>query len=111
MLVQIASDVLYAVPISLANMLAVLVSALLSVLLVSFFRGESTVFKNLYQVIIFVTGTLTPILGIVAGIGILLRAQRKGEEAQRELLLLFTLVFFALSYYGLVRIPEFTIGS
>jgi hypothetical protein len=78
----------------------------------SLFRGEITVFTNLYQVIIFLSGTLNPILGILGGIAILLRAQRRREEDQRELAVLFTLVFFAIAYYyGLVRIPEFTVAS
>ena len=50
---------------SLPNMLAVLVAALASVVAVSFFRGEATIFTPIYQVIIFITGTLSPILGLV----------------------------------------------
>jgi hypothetical protein len=73
MLVQIIEGALAVLPNAVDNMLAVLVAVLLSVLAVSFFRGETTVFTNLYQVIIFLTGTLNPILGLVGGIAILLR--------------------------------------
>jgi uncharacterized membrane protein SirB2 len=112
MLAELISGALAVLPTVVPNCLAVLGAALLSVIAVSFFRGETTVFTNLYQVIIFVTGTLNPILGILGGIGILLRAQRRREEDQRELAVLFTLVFFAIAYYyGLVRIPEFTVAS
>jgi hypothetical protein len=112
MLVQFIEGALYALPVSLANMLAVLAAALLSVLAVSFFRGETTVFKSLYLVIIFVTGTFNPLLGILGGASTVLLAQRSRSEDQRELAVLFTLVFFAIAYYyGLVRIPEFTVAS
>jgi hypothetical protein len=111
-LLQIIAHALAALPTVVPNMLAVLVAAFLSVVAVSFFRGETTLFTNLYQVIIFVTGTLNPILGVVGGIAILLRAQRNREEDQRELAVLFTLVFFAIAYYfDLVRIPAFTIAG
>jgi hypothetical protein len=112
MLVQIIEGALHALPIALANMLAVLVSALLSVLAVSFFRGEKTIFTNAYVVLIFVGGTLNPVLGIVGGIAILLMAQRRREWDQRELAVLFTLVYFALAYYfKLVGIPQVTLAG
>jgi hypothetical protein len=51
-------------------------------------------------------------LGLIGGIAIVIRAQRRREWDQRELGVLFTLVFFAIAYYyGLVGIPEFTIAS
>ena len=81
-------------------------------LAVSFFRGEVTTFRSVYLLIIFLTGTFNPILGILGGTSTLLVAQRKREEDQRELAVLFTLVFFAIAYYyGLVRIPEITVAS
>jgi hypothetical protein len=90
----------------LPNMLAVLAAALTSVLVVSFFRGETTVFTNFYLVIIFATGTLNPILGVVGGSASLVMAQRKREWDQRELALLYTLVFFALALWvGLIKNP------
>jgi uncharacterized membrane protein YhaH (DUF805 family) len=96
----------------LPNMLAVLVAALASVVAVSFFRGETTVFTTTYQVIIFVTAVLYPLLVLVGGIAIVARAHRNRQWAQRELGTLFTLLYFAIaSYYGLVRIPEFTVVS
>jgi hypothetical protein len=112
-LAEIAGHALQSLPSLLVNMLCVLSSSLASVVAVSFFRGETTLFTTPSQLIIFVTGTLSPILGILGGIAIVLKAQRKGEfDQQRELAVLFTLVLFAMSsYYGLVRIPEFTLVS
>jgi hypothetical protein len=111
-LAEIAGHALQSLPSLLANMLAVLVAALASVVAVSFFRGETIVFTTPSQLIIFITGTLNPILGLAGGIALVARAQRKGEFDQRELAVLFTLVLFAISfYYGLVRIPEFTLVS
>jgi hypothetical protein len=96
----------------LPSMASVLVAALASCVLVSFFRGETTLFTTTYQVIIFVTAVLNPILVLVAGIAIVLMAHRRQEWAQRELATLFTLLFFAIAYYyELVRIPEFTVVS
>jgi hypothetical protein len=112
MLVDVIQGVLAGLLNAVPNMLAVLAASLLAVLAVSFFRGEATVFTNLYQVIIFVTGTLSPLLGIAGGIAIVIRAQRRREWAQRELGVLFTLVFFAIAYYyELFDIPQFTIVS
>jgi hypothetical protein len=109
-LAEIAGGVLQVLPSLLANMLAVLVAALASVVAVSFFRGETTLFTTPSQLIIFGAGTLNPILGILGGIAIVLKAQRKGEFDQRELAVLFTLVLFAIAYYyGLVQIPQITV--
>ena len=93
---------------SLPNMLAVLVAALVSVVAVSFFRAETTVFTTPYQVIIFVTGTLSPILGLLGGVGIVLRAHRRQEFEQRELATLFTLLFFAFAYF--IRLSPYVSG-
>jgi hypothetical protein len=112
MLAQFIGGVLQALPSALGNMLAVLVSALLSCLAISFFRGETTVFTKAAQVALFALGTINPILGLAGGIAIVVRAHRKQDWAQRELGTLFTLVFFALAYsYGLVQIPEFTVAG
>jgi hypothetical protein len=109
---QILEGALQILPSLLANMAAVLVAAVLSVVAVSFFQGKTTVFTTPSQLLIFITGTLNPILGLAGGIVLVARAQRKGEFDQRELAVLFSLVFFAIAYYyGLVRIPEFTIVS
>ena len=94
-LAQILEHALQVLP----NMLAVLVAALASVVAVSFFRGETTVFTKTYQLIIFITGTLSPILGLAGGIAIVLRAHRKQEWDQRELAVLFTLLLFATAYF------------
>ena len=59
-LVQILASALAALPSALGNMVAVLCAALVSVVAVSFFRGERTDFKTLYLVIIFLTGTFNP---------------------------------------------------
>lgn len=80
----------------LPNMLAVLGAAVASTLVVSFLRGETTVFKNLYLVTIFVTGALNPILGIVGGSASVLVAHLKREWDQRELALLFTLLLLGI---------------
>jgi cbb3-type cytochrome oxidase subunit 3 len=93
---------------SLPNMLAVLVAALASVVAVSFFRGEATIFTPIYQVIIFITGTLSPILGLVGGIAIVYRAHRKQEWDQRELATLFSLLFFAIAYF--IRLSPYVRG-
>jgi hypothetical protein len=70
------------------------------------------VFTTTYQLVIFVAATLSPILVLVGGIAIVARAHRNRQWAQRELGTLFTLLFFAIAYYyGLVRIPEFTVVS
>ena len=111
-LAQILEGALQSLPALLANMGAVLVAAIASVVAVSFFRGETTIFTNGYQLIIFITGTLSPILGLIGGIAIVIRAQRRREWDQRELGVLFTLVFFAIAYYyGLVGIPQITVVS
>ena len=99
MLVQIIEGALHGLPNALSNMAAVFVAALVSVLAVSFFRGETTVFKTPYLLIIFLAGTFSPILGLIGGTSSVLMAQRKREEDQRELCLLFTLLLFALAYY------------
>jgi NADH:ubiquinone oxidoreductase subunit 6 (subunit J) len=96
----------------LPNMLAVLVAALLSVVAVSFFRGETTVFTTTYQLVIFVAAVLSPYLVLVGSIAIVARAHRRQHWDQRELAVLFTLLFFALAYhYKLVEIPELTVVS
>jgi hypothetical protein len=99
MLVQFIDGALHALPTAVANMLAVLAAALLSVVAISFFRGETTVFRTLYLIIIFLTGTLSPILGLIGGAAIVLRAHRNQEWAQRELGTLYTLIFFSLAYF------------
>lgn len=112
MLVQIIEGALAGLLSAVPNMLAVLAAALVAVLAVSFFRGETTAFTTPYQVILFITGTLSPILGLAGGIAIVLRAHRNREWDQRELATLFSLVFFAIAYYyGLVRMPEFPVVS
>jgi hypothetical protein len=98
-LAEIAGGALQSLPSLLANMAAVLVAALASVVAVSFFRGETTLFTPIYQLIIFITGTLSPILGLAGGISILYRAHRDQEFDQRELATLFTLLFFAIAYF------------
>jgi hypothetical protein len=111
-LVEIAGGALQSLPSLLGNMTAVLVAALLSVLAVSFFRGEVTVFTKAAQVALFALGTINPILGLAGGIAIVLRSHRNQEWAQRELGTLFCLLFFAESFYfGLVQIPQFTVVS
>ena len=50
----------------LPNMLAVLVAALVSVVAVSFFRGETTVFTTTSQLVIFVAAVISPFL-VLAG--------------------------------------------
>jgi hypothetical protein len=99
MLVDVIQGALQSLPVLLANMGAVLVAALASCLAVSFFREETTLFTNTNQVIIFVTGTLSPILGLLGGTAIVLRAHRKQEFEQRELATLYTLLFFAVAYF------------
>jgi hypothetical protein len=109
---EIAGYALQSLPSLLANMAAVLGAALASVVAVSFFRGETTLFTTPSQLIIFAGGTINPILGILGGIAIVLRTQRKRDFDQRELAVLFTLVFFAIAYhYELIRIPQFTLVS
>ena len=82
-----------------------------SVVAVSFFRGETTIFKwlpadHLHH------GNPAPHLGPHGGIAIVIRAQRRREWDQRELGVLFSLVFFAIAYYyGLVQIPQITVVS
>jgi hypothetical protein len=111
-LVEIAGHALQSLPSLLENMAAVLVAALLSVVAVSFFQGKTTVFTTPSQLIIFVGGTISPILALVGGIGIAYRAHRRAEFDQRELAVLFTLVFFAIAYkYELIRIPQVTLAS
>jgi hypothetical protein len=111
-LVEIAGGALQSLPSLLANMAAVLGAAVLSVVLVSFFQGKTTVFTTPSQLILFVGGTVSPILGLLGGIAIFYRAQRKGDADQRELAVLFTLVFFAIAYYyELIRIPQVTLAS
>jgi hypothetical protein len=96
---QLLGGALQGLPNSLTNMLAVSVAAIASVVAVSFFRGETTIFTRGYQVILFVTGTLSPILGLLGGIAIVYRAHRNQEFDQRELATLFTLLLFTLSYF------------
>ena len=98
-LAEIAGGALQSLPSLLANMAAVLVAALASVVLVSFFRAETTLFTPIYQLIIFLTGTLSPILGLAGGIAIVYRAHRDQEFDQRELATLFTLLLFAIAYF------------
>jgi hypothetical protein len=108
-LVQILSSALYALPNALGNMLGVLGAALLSVLLTSFIRGETTVFKTPYLVIIFVTGTLNPIFGVVGGASSVLISHLRREGDQRELSVLFTLLLFAIALWFLgVSVDDFT---
>ena len=92
-LAEIAGGALQSLPSLLANMAAVLVAAL------SFFRAETTLFTPIYQLIIFLTGTLSPILGLAGGIAIVYRAHRDQEFDQRELVTLFTLLLFAIAYF------------
>jgi len=108
MLVQIIEGALAVLPSAVPNMLAVLVAALASVVAVSFFRGETTIFSKPYQVVIFVRGTLSPIFGLVGGAAIVLRAHRKQEWDQRELATLFTLLFFAIAYF--IRLSPYVRG-
>jgi hypothetical protein len=111
-LAQIIEGALAVLPTVVPNMLAVLGAALLSVVAVSFFRAEKTVFTNAYVLLIFAGGTLSPFLGLAAGIAIFFRAHRKQEWDQRELSVLFTLLLFCIAYwYGLVGIPQLTLAS
>jgi hypothetical protein len=103
-LAQILEGALQSLPNSLTNMLAVLVAAIASVVAVSFFRGEATFFTPIYQLIIFLTGTLSPILGIA----IVYRAHRNLEFDQRELATLFTLLLFTISYF--IRLSPYVSG-
>jgi cbb3-type cytochrome oxidase subunit 3 len=98
-LVAIAGGALQSLPSLLANMTAVLVAAIASTLAVSFFRGEATVFTGTYQLILFITGTLAPALGLLGGIAIVYRAHRRAEFDQRELGTLYTLLLFTLAYF------------
>jgi hypothetical protein len=107
-LAQILEGALQSLPNSLTNMLAVLVAAIASVVAVSFFRGEATIFTPIYQLIIFITGTLSPILGIAGGIAIVYRAHRNLEWEQRELATLFTLLLFTISYF--IRLSPYVSG-
>ena len=94
----------------LPSMVAVLVAALASVLAVSFFRGETTIFTTTSQLVIFVAAVLRPFLVLAGGIAIVARAHRKQDWDQRELATLFTLVFFAIAYYyELLEIPQLTV--
>jgi hypothetical protein len=96
----------------LPQMLAVLVAAMASCVAVSFFRAETTIFTTTNQLVIFLAAVLSPILVLVGGIAIVVRAHRNQQWAQRELGTLFTLLFFALAYYyELVQIPQFTVVS
>jgi hypothetical protein len=111
-LAEIARGALQILPTIVPNMLAVLVAALLSVVAVSFFQGQTTLFKTHSQLIIFIGGTLSPILAIAGGIAIAYRAHRRADFDQRELAVLFTLVFFAIAYYfELIGLPQITLGS
>ena len=87
---------------------AVLLAAIASVVAVSFFRGETTIFTKGYQLIIFITGTLSPILGLLGGIAIVYRAHRNLEWDQRELATLFTLLLFTISYF--IRLSPYVSG-
>lgn len=98
-LAEISGGALQILPSLLANMAAVLGAAIASVVAVSFFRGETTVFTGTYQVILFITGTLSPALGLVGGIAIVYRAHRRVEFEQRELATLFTLLLFTIAYF------------
>jgi hypothetical protein len=105
MLVQLLARIIEHALVILPNMLAVF-GRRSRALVVSFFRGETTVFNNLYLVIIFVTGTLSPILGVVGGSASVLMAQRKREWDQRELASLFTLLFLGIALWvGLIKSP------
>ena len=105
MLAELISGALAVLPTLVGNMLAVLLAALVSVFAISFFRGEVTTFRNLYVLIIFVTGTLNPIVGLLGGTSTVLLAQRKREEDQRELLVLFTLLLLCFAYFfGLIKL-------
>ena len=109
MLVQILASTLDALPGALGNMLAVLGAALVSVVVVSFVRGETTVFKTLYLLIIFLTGTFNPILGIVGGTSTVLISHLRREDEQRELAVLFTLLLLAIALWFLdVNVGDFT---
>lgn len=109
MLAQIIEQTIEHARVILPNMLAVLGAALASTLVVSFLRGETTVFKNLYLVTIFVTGTLNPILGVVGGSVSVLVAHLKREFGQRELAVLFTLLLLGIAaWFGLFQSPTFS---
>jgi hypothetical protein len=94
----------------LPTMLACLAAALLSVLAVSFFRGEATIFTTSNQLVIFVAAVLSPFLVLAGGIAIVAWTHRKQDWDQRELAVLFTLLFFVVAYhYKLVYIPQITV--
>ena len=67
-------------------------------LAVSFFRGETTLFTNGHQLVIFISGTLSPILGS-GGIALMYRSHRRADFDQRELATLFTLLLFTIAYF------------
>ena len=99
MLAEIAGGALQILPTVLANAGAVLLAAIASTLAVSFFRGETTLFTNGHQLVIFISGTLSPILGIAGGIALMYRAHRRADFDQRELATLFTLLLFTIAYF------------
>jgi hypothetical protein len=85
---QIFQGALQILPTLLANTGAVLLA-------VSFFRGETTLFTNGHQLVIFISGTLSPILGIA----LMYRSHRRADFDQRELATLFTLLLFTIAYF------------
>ena len=111
-LVEMARGALQILPTIVPNMLAVLVAALLSAVLVSFFQGQTTIFRTPSQLILFAGGTLSPILAIAGGLVLAYRAHRRAEFEARELAVLFTLIYFAICFYfELIRLPAFTLVS
>ena len=92
---QIFQGALQILPTLLANTGAVLLAAIASTLAVSFFRGETTLFTNGHQLVIFISGTLSPILGIA----LMYRSHRRADFDQRELATLFTLLLFTIAYF------------
>jgi ABC-type uncharacterized transport system permease subunit len=112
MLVDLLQGALTGALSAVPNMLAVLAAALLSVVMVSFFRGEVTTFRTWSLLIVFIGGTFNPLLAIAGGTLTVLVAHRRQEFDQRELATLFTLVFFAIAYYyELLEIPQITVVS
>ena len=109
---QTLAGAIQILPTIVPNMLAVLVAALVSCVLVSFFQGQTTLFKTPSQLIIFITGTVSPIFGILGGIALVYRAHRNLEWDQRELATLFSLVYFAICFYfELIQLPQINLGS
>ena len=92
---QIFQGALQILPTLLANTGAVLLAAIASVLAVSFFRGETTLFTNGHQLVIFISGTLSPILGICPHVPVSSTCGLRPAGARHAL----HLTFFTIAYF------------